>query len=280
VTLLDEQAARAAFLRALSARRSVQQNVGPTFRRLCRIFWWLLDACEAHEDARGAQTVLILSETFYRSRTYPNDASVGAVPNEDREYLQVFVKRHPIWQVDFWQECFYRACRDEVHKLIDPATASNSRLASLFAAVDAADGGAAAASLPSDRPPSLPQLDGSEGAARSTASPAQARGDERASPSPAAAAAAAASGDGGDPSYAYTQASTCESRGPAHIASLKLQIVFGQLMALGVNMLSFGMPREAVDTLVKLLAVGNGLPKSLLDMLREMIAHNRPDGAT
>jgi hypothetical protein len=65
VTLLDQQAARQAFLRALSARRSAFQDVGPAFPRFCRVFWWMLDACMQHEDSRAAQTVLILSETFY-----------------------------------------------------------------------------------------------------------------------------------------------------------------------------------------------------------------------
>lgn len=60
------QSARHAFLRALSARRSVVQDVGPAFFRFCRVFWWLLDACQQHEDSRAAQTVLILSETFHQ----------------------------------------------------------------------------------------------------------------------------------------------------------------------------------------------------------------------
>jgi hypothetical protein len=56
---LPPQSARHAFLRALSARRSIIQDVGPAFPRFCHVFWWLLDACQQHEDSRAAQTVLV-----------------------------------------------------------------------------------------------------------------------------------------------------------------------------------------------------------------------------
>lgn len=79
------QSARHAFLRALSARRSIVQDVGAAFPRFCRVFWWILDACQQHEDARAAQTVLILSETFHQllpAPPRPGGADVVAVREE------------------------------------------------------------------------------------------------------------------------------------------------------------------------------------------------------
>jgi hypothetical protein len=121
VSLLDDDAARHAFLRALSARRSLQQRIDASFHRMCRIFWWVLDACLEREDARGAGTVLILSETYFQGRTTddPSAPIASAVTGsgeggggaEDRQYVQAFLTHHPIWRADFWQESFYRSVR-------------------------------------------------------------------------------------------------------------------------------------------------------------------------
>ncbi len=45
------------------------------------------------------------------------------------------------------------------------------------------------------------------------------------------------------------------------------QMVFGQLGSYALNMRSFGVPKSKVDTLVRQLAVGNGLSTDMLQVL-------------
>jgi hypothetical protein len=154
----------------------------------------------------------------------------AVIPETEREYVQRYLRRHPLWRSDaFWQESLYRAVRDEVAKLIDPTVASNTRLSSIFAATETADaaaarGAAAAASSPS------PGSSSSSGGSPRRAGAASARlGIGPASPDTPFAGVTGSisdpsvfSGNEGDAQYAYAQ------------------VLFGQLMALSVNMTSFG----------------------------------------
>jgi Tetratricopeptide repeat len=263
--MLNETCARTAFLRALSSKRSQKQNVGDAFSRFVSILWWALDACVTHEDAKGASTVLILSETFYRVLDSNNQVVLTQVEmklnNDDddeedvgekngtspstpgkkrlstpsvlpagfkKEFVQSYLRFHPIWSVAFWEESFYRAVREEVMKLIDPTSASNSRLVGLFSAVDVSQG----APMSPDPTPTKKAAGGISNK-NSTGS----SGD-------------ASSATSEENLYAYTQ------------------IIFGQLMALSVNMTSFGVPKHEVSGLVLSLAAGNGLPKDMRDSLK------------
>jgi hypothetical protein len=289
VSTLANPAARYAFLRALSARRGVQQNIGSAFFRMLRIFWWVLDLCMDDEDAKGAQTVLILSETYYRAKAqYTNaatkvqqpttsafvigeddsgadklggEAAVAAatdavtgvtehedrqnhIPEDHREYLQVYIKRHGIWRAQFWAESFYRAVREEVTKLIDPSVASNSRLTSLFASVEADERDAEL--LKRGSPSALAAGDGvpdDAGAMRSAS-----RSSTPTIPSPLPSPKPGGFGSTGglpvhteaDQHYAYTQ------------------ILFGQLMALVVNLGSFGTVDVTCNVSILVLACSAG----------------------
>jgi hypothetical protein len=284
VSLLEEPAARQAFLRTLSARRGAGQHLScASFLRLARALWWLLDVCASQDDARGAAAVLILSETYYRRAHAPEGpqgqgkqgqgkqgqaegdrgdeadgvaeeaaAQAGAsedvkegedgeersalIPEAEREYVQRYLRRHPLWRSDaFWQESLYRAVRDEVAKLIDPTVASNTRLSSIFAATETADaaavaggaegGAAAAAGSPS------PGSSGSGGSPR-PAGAASARPGLGIGPASPDARFAGVTGSISDPSV------FSGNEGDAQYAYA--QVLFGQLMALSVNMTSFG----------------------------------------
>lgn len=291
VSLLEQHAARHAFLRALSARRAQQQLLTEgAFKRMVRVFWWILDACAAQEDARGAQTVLILAETYFRradgAATSGAAAATGTAPaagisdssslrgseggdwvkvadggdaastspralSDDaravpdaaggagaKEYVQGFIKTHPIWKADFWQESFFRAVRDEIAKIIDPQSASNSRLTVIFAATDA--------DMAAERV-------ASEGGTPTASDAVSPRVRGVISPGAPATSGYSLSTET-DTQYTYTQ------------------VLFGQLMALAVNMLSFGMPKEEVESIVLRLSSCNGLPRDSVDMLRETIA--------
>ena len=352
VSLLDEQAARYAFLRALSARRAQLQNVGAAFPRFARIFWWCLDACQAAEDARGAQMVLILSETFFRWEQSPSAAegggqqttgaggdaatagaaaasgaataaarkSSGATATAPKkQFVQSCIARHAIWRRFFWEESFYRGVRDEVAKLIDPASASNSRLVTLFAAEDAADleaeedAAAAAAATAAASAPVVAssaaaamssmyadangeegaEVEGSSGAAASAASSfsssssSSSSATPRRSPSPDATSHTTTSTTSGSVGKRASAAAarSSESAAAAAAASQSFtveqlhytyeQIVFGQLMALGLNMTSFGVERGEVTALLALLAAGSGLPAAMAEGLKGMVEAQR-----
>lgn len=285
IKLLLEPAARSAFLRALSARRSLRQNLLPVFERLVRIFWWILDVALAQDDTRSAQTVLILGETFYRPK--PGVAASADVAVSDREYVQERLRGHPIWTAAYWHEALYRAVRDELNKIIDPSAASNSRLTSIFSKADAelsaeeeaaaaaaaaaggGEGGAGGESPASDKSDATSESEGegedggssgggAEAAAAASSSQAESGGaSSRSRPSRRGGSGAGSSSSlapglpaDGDVAYAYSQ------------------ILFGQLMALAINMKSFGVDASHVRQILLQLAVGNGLPR---DMVRTLL---------
>lgn len=183
-------------------------------------------------------------------------SSTSSTTPEQREYVQAYGKRHPIWRAAFWQESFYRAVRDEVGKLIDPLNASNSRLTSIFAAEDAAGAAADAAAA---------------AAAGGAASGAESSADVSVVAGPAR--AAVGSGGSGSSAPVSAWAAMIGSDGDAQYAYS--QIVFGQLMALVVNMLSFDVPSEEVRATVQRLAIGNGLSKDYIFALLDTVAAQR-----
>lgn len=268
VSLLDQQAARNALLRALSALRAQVQHLSPpAFARFVRVFWWALDACAAHDDARSASTVLILSETFYTRQaskdahdSVHSEGGMGGRPDRKdsdcevnprhasqpdsaaqgpKVFLQSLIRQHPIWRgSDLWAEAFYGSCREELGKLIDPSAASHSRLASLFAASegddqqgnDAEGGGPGDFDAPASKRGSDAALQSSAMLSPSSSMPGPALGDDA----------------------------------PFHYQ----QILFGQLMASALNQASFGLPREQVARTVTALGLANGLPRHMLDAVR------------
>lgn len=154
--------------------------------------------------------------------------------------------------------------------MIDPTTGSSNRLVELFAAADADDAAAAAALEDATSPRPL-----SPGAGESAA------------PSPAARRATSSSSDFGasspalasdtDPVYSYCQVCWLDANlveQPDQVCPTfthTLQVLMGQLLALAVNMQSFGMASEELDRMLAALAAGNGLPRSMAETVRAVV---------
>jgi hypothetical protein len=233
VSAVNSQAARTALLRALSSRRSLRQNLGSSFPRFCRVFWWTLDACRAQEDTRSAQVCLILAETFFHFQ------------GERKVFLQDKLINHPIWKRDFWHEAFYRMARDEVAKLIDPAATSHARLTHIFAEVERQMSAAATTPSPAGEDTSL-------GSNKS-----QEEGTPNAIPSPHNIVQFV------DP----TNDALSSFADPEQALMAYTQILFGQLSSLSLNISSSLPISDDPNTFIVQLATANGLSREMTSLL-------------
>ena len=111
--LFEDEDNRTMFVKLLNLQRSKVQDVGSGYDVLASLMQLNLDWCAKQSDVRTAKMVMIMSETFFRSRTeHPFDQRAEA-----REYLQSHIKSHPIWHnPHFWEEAFFMSCREEVVK--------------------------------------------------------------------------------------------------------------------------------------------------------------------
>jgi tetratricopeptide (TPR) repeat protein len=238
VELLDDPAARNAFLRALASKRGgADQRLSPkSFFRLLRLFWWILDASTFQQDVRSAGAVMILSETFCLERKLSlSQASSSSSSSSKTVYLQQFVKHHPIWKSNsFWRELTLVSVRDEVAKLVDPqSVASNtSRLSLIF----------------------------SEAEKREKATRASAGRQS----SPTAETPGTAT--------SFSRAAQPSSAGSEEGAYFALaQLLWGQILATRLSYRSFATdqddPMDKSSSLVVSLSLETGLPKELLRLL-------------
>lgn len=165
VVHLAEHAARIAILKVLNQQRSINKDIGQAFPRLARVLWWLLDAADAQEDVCCARITMIMAETFYRLvEGRPGEGEGCASTSDgagqsaradsssrrgDRQFLQEFLKHHPVWRREgLWEEIFYES-------LYEATKASG---AAALSAMTHTGGGSTAAAVPaggSNRPGSV-----------------------------------------------------------------------------------------------------------------------------
>lgn len=232
VDMLDHHAARIAFLRSLNQQRSKKQDVSPAFHRLARVMWWLLDACESHQDICCARMVMVMAETFYQCQPAVDDTAAGASDAVStgsskpptKQFLQALLKHHPLWRSSsFWEETYYTSVFDAVRASTAAAANSNgggnggvsgqrsSAASDAYHADDASSSSSAVSSLPAYRPGSK------------------------------------------DWGYSYTQT------------------LFSNLAAVAMNMITFGMHPDHVVRTVTSLARGNGLPAEMIQALHATV---------
>jgi hypothetical protein len=151
---------------------------------------------------------------------------------QSREFVQVYIKRHPIWRsAAFWSECFYRGVREEAGKLLGLRADGAGRTA-----------GAASSSLVA--------LDEDAGATESAASAGTRDTD-------------GAGGAAGVPSARAAQRQTVTSPAPPAMQPYSqewgyayAQTVFSQLGSYAMNMGSFGAWRGRAPAIAPLQCVG------------------------
>jgi hypothetical protein len=175
IAVLDAHPARIAMLRALNQQRSKSQDISPCFFRMARVLWWLLDACEAHQDICCARMVMVMAETFFHFES--SSSSKGADASADGEsgsgaaaeaasgkgerekvFLQRYLKLHSIWKADaFWEECFYTSVHDAV-RAASSIYGGGSKLSPLSSSDDDSGSGGGGGSSEPTSPTASPAL--------------------------------------------------------------------------------------------------------------------------
>lgn len=281
IDMLDHHAARIALLRTLNQQRSKKQDVSVSFYRLARVLWWLLDACEVHEDICCARMVTVMAETFFHdpvalenkrcttdssttknitlinTESTSNDnetnetkpSSLSSSPSSSRHsttkvFLQTILKRHNIWRSEsFWEEIFFQSVYNAVRISSSPYNGSSNGTLQRSSS-NASDYNS---SVINETP---------NGNDETPVSPTGSEPPPPESPSSSTMAIAtvpAARPGTTDWNYGYTQT------------------IFSQLAAVAMNMITFGMPPDRVLRTVTSLARGNGLPNEMIHILLDTV---------
>lgn len=273
VEVLMHLSARMAFLKELNLQRSRAQNVGASFSRLARVLWWLLDACAADDDVASARMTMVMAETFFHVIDAPGPASGPAsgaeaaecganateggadapAPGGDdddsggedggrgssrarRFFLQSILRGHRVWRVEgFWEEVFYASVYEAVRLSSNPQCGPDR------------DRG--------DRASPGPTASADDGGLTSEDGGSPRRGDR--SPSSAAVTALPAYRPGStDWCFAYQQT------------------IFSNLLAVAMNMATFGMPKDRTLRTILALARANGLPAEMSAVLTSTVVEH------